>query len=817
MIDKSSYEAPQGSADPEEEQVEFEFEPPRELEDGSVEVTISDDLDTDPSKLLEFDANLAEHLDESVVALLGTELLELVEADIMTRRDWVDTYINGLNVLGLKYEERSEPWDGACGVYSSLLAEAAIRFQAETIMETFPAAGPVKTQILGAVDKLKQQAAERVRADMNYQLTERMSEYRPEHERMLFNLALAGSAFKKVYFDPSLGRPVSMFISAEDVVVPYGASNVETAERITHVLRKTKNEMARMQADGFYCDIELGDPTSSQTDIEERKSTLIGESYSSTSDDRYQLCEIHTMLDIEEDPLRDPKGVAVPYVVTIEKATGFVLSIRRNWEEDDPKRLRRQHFVHYMYIPGFGFYGLGLINIIGGYARAGTSLIRQLVDAGTLSNLPGGLKTRGLRIKGDDTPISPGEWRDVDVASGKIQDSIMPLPYKEPSAVLHALLQDLVEEGRRLGAISDMDISDMSSQAPVGTTLALLERTLKPMSAVQARVHYTMKQEFKLLATIIRESEPGEYDYVPEDGTPGDRAADYKLVEVIPVSDPNSSTMAQRVVQHQAALELAKSAPQIYDLPLLHRQMLEVLGIKNVNKIIPSTEEQIPKDPITENMAALNGAPVKAFMHQDHQSHITAHMVFLQDPMVQQMIGQNPMAQQIQAAMMAHCAEHLGYLYRRQIEERLGVQLPAPGEQIPEDIEVELSKMVAQAGQQLLTIHQAQAQQEAAQAQAQDPLFQLQQQELQIKAGDLQRKWKKDQDDADLKEAKLAIDAQRSGVMGRAQELQLQQRDRDTADKTFLALLQLFQKNKAGSSGMPPPGQPGEPPQGPPQ
>jgi hypothetical protein len=815
MIDKSSYEAPQGTPDPVEEQVEFEFAPPKELEDGSVEVTISDELETDTGALADFDTNLADHLPPNEVALLGTELLELVEADIITRRDCVDNYINGLDVLGLKYEERTEPWDGACGVYSSLLAEAAIRFQAETIMETFPAAGPVKTQIVGAVDKIKQQAAERVRCDMNYQLTERMSEYRPEHERLLFNLALAGSAFKKVYYDPTLGRPVSMFISAEDVVVPYGASNVETAERLTHILRKTQNEMKRMQEDGFYSNIELGDPAATQTDIEERKASLIGESYSSTSDDRYQLCEIHTMRHIEGDPLGDPAGVGVPYVITIEKATGQVLSIRRNWKEGDPKRLRRQHFVHYMYIPGFGFYGLGLINIIGGYARAGTSLIRQLVDAGTLANLPGGLKTRGLRIKGDDTPITPGEWRDVDVPSGKISDSIMPLPYKEPSAVLHALLQDIVEEGRRLGAISDMDISDMSSQAPVGTTLALLERTLKPMSAVQARVHYTMKQEFKLLAALIRDTEPGEYEYVPEDGTPGDRAEDYKLVEVIPVSDPNSSTMAQRVVQHQAAIELAKTAPQIYDMPLLHRQMLEVLGVKNVNKIIPSTEDQTPKDPITENMAFLNGAPAKAFMYQDHQSHITAHMVFLQDPMVQQMIGQNPQAQQIQASAMAHCAEHLGMLYRRQIEERLGVTLPAPGEQVPEDIEVELSKLVAQAGQQLLTIHQSQAQQQAAQAQAADPLFQLQQQELQIKAADLQRKIKKDQDDADLKEMKIAVDAQRSGVMGRAQEMQMQQRDRDTADKTFMELLKLFHQNRAGSSGQPPEGG-GQPPQGPP-
>jgi hypothetical protein len=818
MIEKSVYQAPEGAAAVADEQFEFELAPPKELEDGSVEVTLSGEEETNTEGLKEFDANLAELLPEGVITALITEIDSLVEADIQSRRDWVDTYIQGLDVLGLKYEQRTDPWDGACGVYSSLLAEAAVRFQAETIMETFPAAGPVKTAIIGAVDKVKQAAAERVRADMNYQLTEKMSEYRPEHERMLFQMALAGSAFKKVYYDPSLARPVAMYISAEEVVVPYGASNVETSERMTHLLRKTRNEMDRMMADGFYKAVVLGDPTYFQTDIEQRKADLIGESYNATTDDRYQVREVHTLWHFDEDPLGDPDGVRVPYVITYEAGTQTVLSIRRNWKEEDAKKLRRQHFVHYMYVPGFGFYGMGLIHLIGGYARAGTSLIRQLVDAGTLSNLPGGLKARGLRVKGDDTPIMPGEWRDVDIASGKISDSVMPLPYKEPSAVLHALLKDITEEGRRLGAISDMDISDMSSQAPVGTTLALLERTLKPMSAVQARVHYTMKQEFKLLAALIRENLPGEYEYIPEDGTPGDREKDYAQVDVIPVSDPNSSTMAQRVVQHQAALEMAKTAPQIYNMPMLHRQMLETLGIKNVSKIIPSPEDQSPKDPISENMGFLTGSPVKAFIYQDHQAHITAHMVFLQDPVVQQMIGQNPQAQSIQAAIMAHNAEHLGYLYRRQIEERLGVPMPLPGEQLPEDVEIQLSRMVAVAGQQLLQIHQQQAAQEQAQAQAMDPLLKIEMERLEIEKGELLRKWAKDKGDQDIKELKIAVDAKRTGVMGRTQELQMQSRDRDSADKSFLALLKLIQSNSAGSSGPAEPGDPaGQAPQGPPQ
>lgn len=789
-IDKASYAAPAGLPDDLGDGAEFEIEvsPIVENDDGSVEVTLGDEKSgPDPEN---FDENLAETLPQTVVTSLSTELVALVDADIQSRRDWTDTYIKGLDVLGLRYEERTEPWDGACGVYSSILSEAAIRFQAETIMETFPAAGPVKTQIIGAIDKVKEQAAARVRDDMNYQLTERMSEYRPEHERMLYNLSLAGSAFKKVYYDPVLARQVAIFIPAEDVVVPYGASNIETAERVTHVLRKTVNEMEKMQADEFYIDKDMGSPAMTETDVEKAKADLKGESYNATTDDRYQLYEVHTLWHFEDDPLGDPK-LARPYVITIEKGTNTVLAIRRNWDKEDTTVQRRQHFVHYVYIPGFGFYGMGLIHIIGGYAKAGTSIIRQLVDAGTLSNLPGGLKARGMRIKGDDTPIAPGEFRDVDVPSGKITDNVMTLPYKEPSAVLFQLLQSITEEGRRLGAIADMEISDMSSQAPVGTTLALLERQLKPMSAVQARVHYTMKQEFKLLAAIIRDYTPSNYDYTPEGAAPSAKREDYDIVEVIPVSDPNSATMAQRVVQYQAVMELAKGAPQIYDLPQLHRQMIEVLGVKNANKLVPVDDDQLPRDPVSENMSLLTGKPVKAFIYQDHQAHITAHMVFMQDPMIAAQVGQNPMAQQMQATSMAHICEHLAFLYRKQIEEQLGVPLPPPDQPLPEDVEVQMSQLVAQAGQQLLAQHSQQAAQQQAQQQAQDPLIQIQQAELQLKAKDLERKINKDEADAHLKGMKIVVDAERTGVMGRTQELSVQQRDRDSAQKLRMQIIQM--------------------------
>ena len=675
----------------------------------------------------------------------------MVEADEESRKEWADTYVKGLEILGFKQEERSTPWEGACGVNSTVLAEAAIRFQAETMSETFPASGPVRVKVLGKETKEKLEAAERVKADMNYQLTETMVEYRPEHERMLYSLGLAGSAFKKVYYDPTIDRQVAIYIPAEDVIVPYGASNIESAERVTHVMRKTKNEVRKLQAAGFYTDVELGDPSPFHTDIEEKKAEEGG--YSITDDDRYSIYEIHADLLIEG--IDDEDDLAKPYVVTIERGTSEILSIRRNWNEEDELMLKRQHFVHYVYVPGFGFYGLGLIHIVGGYARAGTSLIRQLVDAGTLSNLPGGLKSRGLRIKGDDSPISPGEWKDVDVPSGVIRDNIMPLPYKEPSQTLLQLLNQITTEGRRLGAISDMNISDMSANAPVGTTLALLERTLKPMAAVQARVHYAMKLEFKMLKAIMAEEAPMEYEYQPSRGEVSARQSDYALVDVIPVSDPNSSTMAQRVVQYQAVLQMSQQAPQIYNLPQLHRQMIEVLGVKNADKLVPTEDDAKPTDPVSENMNVLTGTPVKAFLIQDHEAHIATHQSFMKDPMIAGAIGQNPQAQQMMAALNAHIAEHLGFRYRAQLQEKLGVELPPPNAELPEDIEVHLASLIAEGAKQLTAQHEQEAAQQAAQQQQQDPVFQMQQAELQVKQQDVQRKMQKDQGDMQIKQGEL--------------------------------------------------------------
>ena len=729
------------------------------LDDGSVEVTLIPGKEGEDKDA--FDANLAEDMDEGELEKLADELVGLVDADIDSRKDWADTFVKGLDVLGFKYESRSDPWEGACGVYSTVLAEAAIRFQAETMGETFPAAGPVKTKILGEETKEKNESAARVKADMNYELTENMVEYRPEHERLLYSLGLAGSAFKKVYFDTNTNRQTAVYIPAEDVIVPYGASHIESAERVTHVMRKTKNDLRKLQASNFYRDVDLQDPQPFHTDIEERKAKEGG--YSITDDDRYAIYEIHADIVVEGfDDSED--DIAKPYIVTIERSTNEILAIRRNWNPMDLLMLKRQHFVHYVYVPGFGFYGLGLIHIIGGYARAGTSLIRQLVDAGTLSNLPGGIKSRGLRIKGDETPIEPGEWRDVDVPSGSIRDNIMPLPYKEPSNTLLQLLNQITQEGRRLGAISDMNISDMSANAPVGTTLALLERTLKPMAAVQARVHYAMKQEFKLLKAIMAEYAPESYDYKPARGEMGARKADYDSVDVIPVSDPNSSTMAQRVVQYQAVLQMAQSAPQIYDLPQLHRQMIEVLGVRNADKLVPTEEDAKPVDPVSENMNALVGKPMKSFIYQDHDAHIGTHMAFMQDPMVAQMIGQNPQAQQIMASLQAHIAEHLGFSYRKQIEERLGVEMPPPNEELSEVVEVNLARLVADAGKQLTAAHKQQAAQQQAQQQAQDPVLQLRREEVAVKQAEVQRKTQKDQADATLQQAELMRKAQKDQV-----------------------------------------------------
>jgi hypothetical protein len=704
----------------------------------------------------EFGSNLAEFMDEGELEKLGSDLVGEVDSDINSRKDWVEMYVKGLDVLGMKYEERTEPWAGACGVFSTLLTEAAVRFQSETIIETFPAQGPVKTQIIGAIDKMKEDAAERVRTDMNFQLVDGMPEYRPEHERMLFNLGLAGAAFKKVYFDPSLGRQTSIFCAAEDVIIPYGSSGARTAERVTHVMRKTKNDVRKLQVAGFYRDVELGEPVMIHNDVEKKKAEEQG--YSVTDDDRYQFLEIQ--VDYDMPGYEDDDGVAVPYIVTIDRGTNQVLSVYRNWSEDDPKKLKRQHFVQYDYVPGFGAYGFGYIHLIGGYARAGTSLIRQLVDAGTLSNLPGGLKSRGLRIKGDDTPISPGEWRDVDVPSGSVRDNIMPLPYKEPSQVLALLLDRITEEGRRLGSIADMSVSDMGANAPVGTTLALLERQLKTMSAVQARVHYSMKQEFKLLKEIIRDNTPSEYDYVPHGGDRLAKREDYDMVEVIPVSDPNSSTMAQRIMQYQAVIQLSQSAPQIYDLPQLHRQMIEVLGIRNADKLVPIEDDMKPRDPVSENMAFLNGQPTKAFIYQDHDAHIAVHVALMQDPLMAAQIGQNPQAQKMMSEIQAHIAEHLAFAYRKKVEEQLGVPMPKPDEDLPEDIEVQLSRLVAQASQQVLAQSKGQAAQQQAEQQAQDPMVQMQQAELKIKQQEVEIKMLKAKGDLQIRAEELGLKAQ---------------------------------------------------------
>ena len=790
-IEKGLYAAPEGIDDAEEDSSELEIEIVNPdmvtLDDGSVEVTLVPGEDIGP---VSFDANLAESLDDTVLARIANDLVGYVDTDIDSRKDWADTFVKGLDVLGFKYEERTDPWDGACGVFSTVLAEAAIRFQAETMSETFPASGPVKVKILGEENKDKLEASERVKADMNYELTERMVEYRPEHERLLYSLGLAGSAFKKVYYDPNIMRQVAVYVPAEDVIVPYGASHIESAERVTHIMRKTKNELRKLQVSGFYRDIELGEPQAFHTDIEERKAKDGG--YSITDDERYSIYEVH--VDMVIDGFDDSDDdVARPYVVTIERGTNAVLAIRRNWNPEDPLMLKRQHFVHYVYVPGFGFYGLGLIHIIGGYARAGTSIIRQLVDAGTLSNLPGGLKSRGLRIKGDDTPIEPGEFRDVDVPSGSVRDNIMTLPYKEPSQTLLQLLDKITNEGRRLGAISDMNISDMSANAPVGTTLALLERTLKPMAAVQARVHYAMKQEFKLLKAIMAEYAPAEYGYEPLRGEVSARQADYALVDVIPVSDPNSSTMAQRVVQYQAVLQMAQSAPQIYDLPALHRQMIEVLGVKNADKLVPTKEDLKPKDPVSENMDALIGKPMRAFIYQDHDAHIATHTAFMQDPMVAQMIGQNPQAQQIMASLQAHIAEHLGFSYRKQIEERLGVPLPPPDEELPEDIEVDLARLVADAGKQLTQAHQQQAAQQQAQQQAQDPVLQLRRQEAATKQAEVQRKAQKDVADVQIRmaEQQRKVEADKIDALFEAKKLEIDAAEAKVKEKAETEKLDL--------------------------
>ena len=756
-IDKSVGQAPLGieelaAAQPD---LSIEIENPESvtLDDGSMEITIQPGKEVDD----EFNANLAEDMDEGQLTELSGDLIGEYDADISSRKDWLTTYVDGLELLGLKVEDRTEPWPGACNVYHPLLTEALVKFQAETMMETFPAAGPVKTIIVGKQTPEKDAAALRVKDDMNYQLTDFMPEYRPEHERMLWGLGLAGNAFKKVYYDPSLQRQVAMYVPAEDIVVPYGASSLETAERVSHVMRKTKNELKKLQVAGFYRDVDLGEPFLDIDEAEKKIAEKLG--FNPTEDDRYKILEMHVNLDLENGDNED--GIALPYVVTIEKGTGTILAIRRNWNPDDELQAKRQHFVHYGYIPGFGFYCFGLIHLIGAFAKSGTMILRQLVDAGTLSNLPGGMKSRGLRIKGDDTPIAPGEWRDVDVPSGAIRDNILPLPYKEPSMVLNQLMNQIIEEGRRFASAADMKVSDMSANSPVGTTLAILERTLKVMSAVQARIYYAMKQEFKLLKGIIRDYTPKEYSYDPDVGDRRAKQADYDNVDVIPVSDPNAATMSQKVVQYQAVMQMAQQYPQIYDLPELNRQMLEVLGIKNIGKLVPSAEDQKPKDPVSENMAIINMKPVKAFIYQDHQAHLAVHMAAMQDPKLMQMMSQNPSAQMIQAAALAHINEHIAFEYRKQIEEQLGVPLPNPDETLPEDVEVELARLTAAAAQKLLAKDQAEMQQQQAQQQQQDPIIQMQQQELQLKAQDLQIKAQKTQADIQIEQQRLELEKEK--------------------------------------------------------
>jgi hypothetical protein len=778
-MEKGLYAAPTGieEAAAQEPMLEIEIEDPESVTIGvdGKEITIEPGKESDE----DFSANLAEYMDEGKLQSLASELVGEFEEDVSSRKDWMKTYVDGLELLGMKLETRSEPWEGACGVYHPLLSETLVKFQSETMMETFPAMGPVKTEIIGKETPEKKEASVRVQNDMNYQLTEKMTEFRPEHERMLWGLGLSGNAFKKVYYDPSFARQVSVFVPAEDIVVPYGASNLQTAERITHVMRKTKNDLLKLQVAGFYREVDLGDPVNSLDEVEKKIAEKMG--FSATTDDRFKVLEMNVDLDLEgyehEDKKGNPTGIALPYVVTIEKGTQTVLGIRRNWEPDDKTHAKRQHFVHYGYIPGFGFYYFGLIHLIGAYAKSGTSLLRQLVDAGTLSNLPGGMKTRGMRVKGDDTPIAPGEWRDVDIPSGALRDNIMPLPYKEPSQVLMALMNQVVDEGRRFAAAADLKVSDMSAQAPVGTTLAILERTLKVMSAVQARIHYAMKQELRLLKGIIKDYTPAEYSYEPEEGNRRAKKSDYDMVDVIPVSDPNAATMSQKVVQYQAVMQLAQSAPQLYNLPLLHRQMIEVLGVKNASKLVPTEEDKKPCDPITENMNILKMKPVKAFLYQDHRAHIQVHISAMKDPQIQQIVGQTPMAQQIMAAMQAHINEHIGYEYRKQMEMRMGTMLPPPEkieeDGIPQQMEVQISQLAAQAGQQMLQQNQQQAAAQAAQQQAQDPLIQLQQQELQIKQQELQRKTQKDQIDAAAKADQLDIEKERIAAQERIAGMQV--------------------------------------------
>jgi hypothetical protein len=738
--------------DDQEEAVQVEIVNPEavsmETEDGGIIIDFEGEMTEELLGSDSHDQNLAEVIDDDVLQSMASELIADFKADQESRSDWARAYVKGLDLLGMKVEDRQQPWAGASGVFHPILTEAVVRFQAQAMGEIFPAAGPVRTKIIGKNDTEKKDQAFRVENEMNYLLTEEMSEYRDEMEQMLFKLPIAGSAFKKVYYDPLMERPCSMFVPSEDFVVSYGASDLKTCPRYTHVMKKTSNEVLQLQVNGFYRDVDLPDPEPDYSDIKQKYDELDGEEAVIEDDDRHTILEMHVDMNMPEE-FDDPDGIARPYVITVDKTSSEILSIRRNWYEDDEKKKKRMHFVHYRYLPGLGFYGTGLIHLIGGLAKSATSILRQLIDAGTLSNLPAGLKARGLRIKGDDAPLMPGEFRDVDVPGGAIRDSITFIPYKEPSSVLYSLLGNIVEEGRRIGSVADVQVGDTNPQAPVGTTLALMERSMKVMSGVQARLHAALKQELRILAKIIHDNMSAEYSY-DMDGD-FDRTKDFDgRVDVIPVSDPNAATMSQRVMQYQAALQLAQQAPQLYDMGKLHRQMLEVLGISEAAEIIKLPDDIKPKDPVSENMAILKQEPVKAFMYQDHEAHIQVHMSAMQDPKIQQIVGQSPFAGAIQSAMASHITEHVAYQYRKEIQLQLGVEMPSEDQPLPEDTEEEISRLAAEAAQKLLGKNQAEMAQQQAEEAAKDPLTVIQQREIAIKEQELKHKIEMDRASLDL-------------------------------------------------------------------
>ena len=756
-IDKALYQAPVGFVDEQAPPVTIEIEDPKEVTIGldDLEVRIGEP-EEEKEGLENFYSNLAEFMTEGELDEVSGDLVDSFESDKRSRKDWEQTYKTGLDLLGLKIENRTEPWPGACGVFHPILTEATVRFQSEAIMETFPPSGPVKTKFVGKEDKFADKAADRVKDYMNFVLTEKMFNYRSEHERMLWSLPLTGSAFKKIYYDEYLKRPEAMFVAADDFVAPYGASDLESCERFTHVMRKTKNEIRKLMVAGFYRDIDLDDPPELTID-DVKKNEAEAQGIDIVKDDRYLLLEMNVNLDIETDPYRAEGEIEIPYVVTIEKYSGKILSIYRNWDDEDDTYRRRMHYVKYDYVPGFGFYSYGLIHLIGGHAKSATSLLRQLIDAGTLANLPGGLKTRGMRIKGDETPIMPGEFRDVDLPSGKIQENIAFLPYKEPSQTLLALFDKIVEQGRSMAAVADLKIADVDQNTPVGTTLAVLERMLKIMSAVQARMHATLKKEFGLLKAIISETPPTQYEY-NVDPSRMVKMEDFERVDIIPVSDPNASTFSQRLLQYQAVMQLSQQRPDIYDIPFLHRSMVRMIGLENADKIVPDKDNVPYRDPVSENALVLQGKPVKAFIEQDHEAHIKVHTSAVQDPKIRKLVGQSPQATAIMAAMEAHIAEHLGFEYRNQIEMAMGISIPPLGSEMPPEMEVQLSRLMADAAQKVLQKNEAEAAMQAQQAQAQDPLNQIQREELAIKAADVDRKTKKDESDAILNSARIALE-----------------------------------------------------------